>query len=382
MLLSERDVAVLRILCWCRFVSPEDLLTVFTHAEVANLTSTGFIKRHGKSGALTLSGRGAEWLARLHHGPLPIAVQSYHMCAIQRRLRLSKLALTAYRAGVDVFTMTPEELSVSPSLCFSSMTRGRGSNPWGSTRIAALTRLGSLLCGCYFLYPGIGKLSLTDELTAFSSQTARIENVARGLIFAGESYQAIITELSASTQKADTKLLTYGDAYRCVRLPVYLLSCDDTGTTQLQIMAAPDYRRKLTKAALKTKYQPPPQEVPDWDALFDGVPFVMAADMDLRRVDAALEAAHKIGHPQVILACLEEQAKAVLIPRYRSSGNVRFFGLKRETLMQVMGHPPDPYAPPRTQYMTTKGDVVDVPLIQATGKAGKTGGKTGRHHRP
>lgn len=377
MLLSERDVAVLQLLRWCRFIHPGDLLTVFTEAEVANLTLAGFIKKHSKSGALTLAGKGAALLAEICCGDIPTVAQSYHGYAIQRRLRLSKLMITAYRAGADVFTMTPETLSASPSLFLSSMTRGRGTNPWGSTRIAALARLGDLLCGCYFLYGGVGKLSLTDELTALSSQTSRIEGVSRGLIFAGENYQTILAELEAPASQKDTKLLSYGDAYRCVRLPVYLLSCDETGAMQLQIMAVQDYRRKLTQAALKTQYQPPPSEVPSWDALFDGAPFVMAADMDMHRVEAALEAASTSGYVQIVLACLEEQAKAAFIPRYRDCGKVRFFGLKEETLAQVLGHLPKPYDPPRTQYLTKEGGVIDAPIIQAAGKVGKAGRKAG-----
>ena len=40
-------------------------------------------------------------------------------------------------------------------------------------------------------------------------------------------------------ERKDTKLLTYGGVYRCLQLPLHLLSCDATGAVQLQIMAAP-----------------------------------------------------------------------------------------------------------------------------------------------
>ena len=380
MLLSERDIAALRLLFWCQYISPKDMNSIFSEAELINLAAAGFLKTHRKSGAFVLAKNGTKLLPQIFHSSFTFVTQSYHKRAIQRRLHLSKLIITAYRAGINVFTETPEDLSTPSSLFLSSITRCRGTDPWGSTRIAALMHLGDLICGCYYLYPGAGKLSLTDELTVFNNQTSYIKGSRRAIIFAGESYQTILDSLEPSTPKADSKLLTYGDAYRCLTLPIHLVACDDTGAIQLQLMAVPDYRQRLTQAALKSQYQPPPKEIPSWDALFDNIPFVMAADMDLHRVDTALKAAQVAGYAQTILACLEEQAKTVFAPRYCGDGEVRLFGLKQETLTQVLRHPPGFYAPPRTQYKSIEGDVIDVPLIQITDKTGKACRKAGRHH--
>lgn len=57
---------------------------------------------------------------------------------------------------------------------------------------------------------------------------------------------------------------------------------------QLQIMAVPDSPKRLTQLALKAHYQPPQDDAPAWDAIYGGMPFVLAADMDLRRIDAAI----------------------------------------------------------------------------------------------
>ena len=136
-------------------------------------------------------------------------------------------------------------------------------------------------------------------------------------------------------------------------------------------MAAPDYRTRLTKAALKGQYHPPPDDVPEWDAMFQGVPFLMAADMDLRRINAAIRAARSRGFPQIAMAALEGQAKAVLFPRYRDTGKARVFILTNEAVSEVTGRPPDPYSPPRTQFLTAEGDVIDAPPFKTSGRAGK-----------
>ena len=369
MIFSERDIDALRLLCWCQYIRAEDLNKLLTEEERGNLMLLGLMRQHSKSMAFVLTSYGRSFLTAILNGMVPELAQSYHKDAIQRRLRLSNLILTAYRGCVCPFTTMVEELLHSPSIFLSAVTRGRGANPWGSTRIAAIAHLGDLLCAMHYVCPGIGKLALTDELNAFTNQTARFQDARRVFLFAGESYGDILAELDASEPGADAKLITYGAAYRCLQLPVHLLSCDDTGAVQLQIMAVPDYRRRLTKSALKAQYQPSPS--PSWDALFQGTPFIMAADMDLRRLDDAVEKARQEGHPQIAIAALEEQAETVLFSRYRDTGKARVFILTGEAISEVTGRPPVPYTPPRTQFLTAEGDVIDAPSFKAPGRTGR-----------
>ena len=364
MIFSERDIAILRLVDWCQYIRPKDLSGISTETERKNLIALGLLKLHEKSGALVLSGKGFILLRRLLGDGVSKPAIFYHDYAIQRRIRLSGLAVTAYRGGVDIFKTRPEELAESPSLFLSTCTRGRGSNPWGSTRVAAIARLGDSLYAAHYVCPGIGKVALMDELSAFSNQTARFHNMGRAFLFAGSSYKSVLSELERPMERDDTKLLSYGGVYRCLQLPVHLLACDSTGAVQFQIMAAPDYRTHLTKAALKNQYRPPPDDAPEWDAMFQGTPFVLAADMNLRRVDAAIAAAKRGGFGPIALAALEGQAEQVLFPRYRDKGLARVFVLTPEAIFAVTGKNPVPYSPPRTQFLTAKGETADAPLIQ------------------
>ena len=369
MIFSQRDVEILRLIRWCQFIAEADLNGIFSETERENLLALRLIRRHEKSGALIMSKKGVSLLQEIFNDEPPKYPPSYHTAITQRRLRLSKLILTAYSGRVDIFLSQNKLLSKTPSMFLSTLTRERGSNPWGSTRVAAIAHLGDLFCAVHYVCPGIGKLALADELMAFSNQTAQFPNAKRAFIFAGESYRDILTELESDT-RTDTKLISYGGVYQCMQLPIHLLSCDKTGAVQLQIMAVPDYRRLLTQAALKEQYRPPPSEVPAWDALFQGMPFVMAADMDLRRIDAALQSAHERGVRRIAVAALRGQAEAALFSRYRDTGLARVFVLTDDAVSQVTARPPEPYIPPRTQFLTPKGDVVDAPSIQAAGKTG------------
>ena len=370
MLFSERDIDALRLLCWCQYVRPENLCTLISQTECENLMVLKLIRRHEKSGALVLTKEGLSLLkAACGDRAIPNLSQCYRPSIIQRRLRLAQLVFTAYQGGVNPFTRTTEALIKPSTLFLSALTRDRGANPWGSTRIAAIAHLGDLICAMHYVCPGIGRLALIDELAAFNNQTAQLQKGRRTFIFAGESYSNILAELEASDTIADSKLVSYGEAYRNLQLPVHLLSCDDTGAVQLQIMAVPDYRQRLTRAALKSQYQPP--DNPAWDARFQGIPFVMAADMDLRRLDAAISIARQEGYHQIAVAALEGQAETVLFPRYRDTGKARVFILTSEAITEVTGRPPVPYTPPRTQFLTVEGDVIDAPSFKAPGRTGR-----------
>ena len=348
MIFSQRDVDMLKLLCWCQFIQPRDLKGIASDAERKNLMGMGLIRRHEKSGTLLLTSKGQLLLEHLLDGAVPQTTRAYHPPLIERRVRVSRLVVTAYHGGINPFTFGTEELDSPAALFLPSIARSRGSNPWGSTRVAA-----------------IGKVALMDELAAFSNQTARFRDVGRAFIFAGDSYKSALSELERPIERKDTKLLTYGGAYRCLQLPVHLLSCDSTGAVQIQIMAVPDYRARLTKAALKGQYRPPPDDVPEWDAMFQGLPFLMAADMDLRRINAAIRTARSRGFSQIAMAALEGQAEQVLFPRCRDKNLARVFVLTAEAVSAVTGRKPAPYVPPRTQFTTSKGDVADAPLIQA-----------------
>ena len=229
-------------------------------------------------------------------------------------------------------------------------------------------RLGGSLAAVHYVCPGIGEILLTDELNSFTNNTAPIPKARRVLIFAGESYQSVLQELQRAPGTEDSRLVSYANAYRVCGLPVHLLSCDDTGALQLRVMAQPDYRRRLTVAALRSYYQPPPKEHPEWDAMFQDEPFIMAVDMELRRIDAAIESARAAGYRQIAMAALDGQAKAVLGLRYRIPGLARVFTLSEDAIASLGDMAL--YTPSGRQFVTSEGGVIDAPLIQIDRKSG------------
>ena len=363
MMLSCRDLDILRLLRWCRMIRSKELCEAFSKDEVMNLSAAQMIRFSDAAKACLLTPCGNRVLGSAGVVLPPATAPTYREPDITRRLRLAQIVTTAYAAGVNIFLTKEAELQSQPSLFLPFLHRNRGSNPWGSTRVTALLHTGDLMCAIHWVTPGIGCVALTDELTAFQNHTAAIPAKQRGMIFAANSYAEILSEMGAGPENQHTRLQTYREVYDRLRLPLFLLPCNETGVLQLRILGIPNYRELLAKIILKSKYVQPPAERPMYDALYQGVPFVMAADMDLRRIDAALEAAHSDGSAQIALAALPKQVESVLNRRYRETGKARVFTITDAALRELLGSTA-PYAPPDLPFYTSEGSVLDVPPLK------------------
>ena len=362
MIFTTRDLDILRFLRWCRFALAEDLTGVFSKTEVQNLEILCLIKLYSPAQAYTLTAAGNR-LLDVAFPKLPASVApAYKAADTIRRIRQAKLMLTAYQAGVSVFTADVSALC-EQTMFLPMIARNRGSNPWGSTRVAALLHTGNLMCAIHWVSPGIGCVALTDELTAFQNHTAAIPAKQRTMIFSASSYEEILAELDAVQEKQSTRLQSYREVYDCLKLPLFLLPCNDTGCLQLRIMGVPNYRELLARIILKSHYVPPPVNRVTYDAIYQGAPFVMAADMDLRRIDAAVETARSDGLSQIALAALPDQVEAVLNRLYRETGRARVFTITDAALRELLGSTA-PYVPPDLPFYTSEGSVLDVPPLK------------------
>ena len=364
MMLSLRDLDILRLLRWCRMIRSKELCEAFSKDEVMNLSAAQMIRFSDAAKAWLLTPCGNRILGSAGFVLPPATAPTYREQDITRRLRLAQIVTTAYAAGVNVFLKKESELQSQPSLFLPFLHRNRGANPWGSTRVAALLHTGDLMCAIHWVSPNIGCVALTDELTAFQNHTATIPTKQRTMIFAAPSYEEILAELDGVQDDHNTRLQSYREVYDCLKLSLFLLPCNETGCLQLRILGVSNYRKLLARIILKSHYVPPPTNRAMYDALYQGVPFVMAADMDLRRIDAAVDAARSDGLSQIVLAALPEQVETVLNRLYRETGKARVFTITDAALRELLGSTV-PYAPPDLPFYTSEGSVLDVPPLKA-----------------
>lgn len=141
----------------------------------------------------------------------------------------------------------------------------------------------------HWVNPGIGCVALTDELTAFQNHTAAIPAKQRAIIFAASSYEEILGELDTGQEKQNTRLQTYREVYDCLKLPLFLMPCNETGCLQLRIMGTPNYRELLARIILKSHYVPPPADRAMYDSAVSRCPIRHGGGHgSAGRIDAAL----------------------------------------------------------------------------------------------
>ena len=363
MLFSICEIDAMRLLRWCRFIPKEALFSAFPKGVIDLLLLYGFIKESTRYETFLLTKTGNSLLEDHIEGIPHFARSNYSEEVYLRKTRVSRFVVTAYRAGLKPFHTDTSSLKERDSCVLTSMSRRGGINPWGSTRIAALVRLGDMLCGVHYVAPAIGKISLVDELNLFNNNTAFLGNCRRAVIYTGESYESILAALSEREEDSDSRRTTYADAFGKFSMPVFIVPCDTVGAMQLSMMRIPDYRQRMVKIAFGNTgiVSPPPADHPEWDAMYQGRPLVMAADMDFLRIDAAVGSAAASPYKKAYLLCLEGQ-KELLRKKYKAKGMAESIiyilwdkpELKREVFL---------YAPPDRQFETAKGEVIHVPPI-------------------
>ena len=361
MLFSKAEIEALLLLRWCSLISVRDMQAAFTNESLLALRWFRFIAIYKKHDAFILTREGSRFLDE-HFEGLPSYVKpTYRESYILRRLHVARLLLTAYRGGMSVFTTDTDALEQCGSFYLTFISRAKGINPWGSTRVAALVRLGNKICGAHYVESGIGKISLTDEMNALNNSTARFKDITRGLIYTGESYDAILSALDETEEQSQSRLVSYGAAFQRLQMPVFLIPSDEVGAQQLRIMAQPNYRARMTRLALGPTGLPAPADHPEWDAVYQGMPFVMAADMDLRRIDAAAKEAVASGKGPIYLVGLKGQEE-ILRTRYKATGlaqKVFTFSREKPEVRNAFAL----YSPAEQQFESAKGEVIRVPPL-------------------
>ena len=130
MLFSARDIDILKLLRWCRFIREDALTETFSEIEITNLQALSLIKLHRSSGAYLLTAKGNRLLDEAIPG-LPTATPpAYKAADTIRRLHLSEIMLTAYSSGLDPFALHTNTLLENLTFFLPAISRGRGTNPW------------------------------------------------------------------------------------------------------------------------------------------------------------------------------------------------------------------------------------------------------------
>ena len=367
MVFCTNEIEALLLLRWCHFIPVKDLRAVFSKTTVETLQSVGCITVNEKYKAYILTNQGNRFLSQYFDHIPPLTRRTYRESNVAHRIVSSRFTLCAYRAGMSVFTAEQSEIETEAAFYLTALSRTASNNPWGSSRVVALVHLGDMICGVYPIGSNNTKVSLNDELTAFNNNTARFRCKKRGIIFTGKSYEAIHSALSVSDTPVKAKYVSYGDFYARTSLPTFLIPWNDSGAMQLHMMLHPDFRVRMTMAALGSHWIAPPKEHSEWDAIYEDMPQILAADMNLKRIDAAILSAQACGCAPVCLSALSGQAD-FLRKRYKPEGLVKkvvTFSSGKDAVREELTL----HTPSDRLFVTKKGAVIHAPPIKNAGKA-------------
>ena len=366
MVLCTDEIEALLLLRWCHFIPVRDFRAVFSKTTLQTLQAFGCITVNEKYNAYILTNRGDRFLSHNFDHIPPSTRRTYRESNVVHRIDSSRFALCAYRAGLSVFTTKQSEIEAEATFYLAALSRTAKNNPWGSSRVIALVHLGDMICGVYPVGSKNAGISMNDELTALNNNTSRFRCKKRGIIFTGRSYEAICSALNTTDTPGKGKHISYGDFYARTSLPTFLIPWNDSDAMQLHMMLHPDFRVRMTMAALGSHWIAPPKEHSEWDAIYEDMPQILAADMDLKRIDAAILSAQACGCAPVCLSAISGQAD-FLRKHYKPDGLVKkvvtFSNGKDAVREELTLHTPSDRL-----FVTKKGAVIHAPPIKNAGK--------------
>lgn len=379
MLFSLAEIEMLRLAGWFKSI-PLELreydTELFSPAGIASLCLHRLLYVTQNGQYLRLTPTGWELLSDLGYPYTKDAGYITDPQKIRRRTEAARMMFTCYRAGIGIFAETPEQLITAPTFLSSAAARRNkgiiSSKVWAGCRLCGILRLADTAYIVHFVDDQ--GLQFQSEMSLFHRLVAnRCENTAG--IYAANRYREaahfLLTEppLSQDRKRANG-WRSFREACKSTRLPLLLLECSDIGALQLQVMGTPGYREKILHLGLGSGYAPPPDNMPDVDALWDGTPTVMAVDMDIKRLSRAYRTAKHLGFSTLRMLALPEQLDTLGELFYRT-GMMELYGISKTILTSELGL--ELYEPSFTQpYQTKEGGTLIDSHIPNRRKAGGT----------
>jgi len=363
LLLTVRELELLKLLCWCRTVPPPEAWTadIYNENDVLIWENLGLVavSRNGKY--IRPRPNAYKMLETAGYSFYGDVTPQTKQHTLDRWNTAAKIVFTFHSAGIDVFNDTAGH---SPDIYISALAAKSRSigNPFGSTKFYGIFQTSETLYLVF--YADDAGVYFQKELTLFHSYIDRSPIQKTGLIFMGSSSLEIgdtVFHVRSPTEQAKKKYNTdsFGKIFSTTSLPVHFVPLGREGAQMLRYIAMPQYRERLTKLILRRSYQPPYDGLPDTDAVHYQPPHLPAAitlDMDIKRIDRAIIAAKEHGFPKIVLYALPEQM-SFLREHYKGQADVIMVntaGLEKE--LGAVWDGQEKKAP----YFTKEGRCIDV----------------------
>lgn len=308
------------------------------------LAKTGLITVSRSKQYFRMSPRGYELLEAQGYTYDPGAKRAFSgSSALRRRLEVAGIMLTCLRAGIDVSRDDVYGLKNQPVFFPAFEMRTGGTNMMNAANCAGFGHWGDKAYILQYVSEENAGMVLTNELSHLHGMASifdRSLNTPSAMIFAGENYRQIYAQLqNTKPSKRHNKkaFFDFWDVYRKADIPIHLLSCDEMGAVQLALMRQPDYNAKIARAAIGELWTPADELFPEADGCVDGNPLVIAADMDIRRVERVWKAARLRGCAEIMVAAFPQQIEEVLCKVIPMDGTVTLLSMEKSVPEAAFG---------------------------------------------
>jgi hypothetical protein len=342
MILDNREIELLRLAAKYRWLPFSDL-DVYSERgmkEIAKLLSkTGHIGISRNKIYIKPTPKGYSYLNDIGYPYEAPARRAYaNSTTLRRRLETSEIMLTCHRAGIDTLRDDVDALADQPVFLPAFDFRTIDANVMSNAKCAGFGHFGNKAYMFHYVNEQNGGMYMINETGIFhnlSSVFSESLDKPKGGIFAGPNYREIFACLSktdSSTSRGIMGFFSFAEVYRQTVWPIHLLSCDEVGAIQLALMRQPDYNAKIAQTAFGGDWSPPDKEIPFADGSIRGDPLVIAADMNIRRIQKVCKAIAQLGKKRVLIAAFQSQLDSLLWDIFPSCDLFKHYAIDRPVL--------------------------------------------------
>ena len=376
MLLSVKDIELLKLICWCKNIpvlAGTSFNSLYSSTELSILKSIGLLSKSRDGRNVRPRQAAYRLLDDAGYRIKPELKPQTGDTVIRRRNIASQILFTFYMAGVSVFNDKLSGNIKEPVYVASFAARQHApNNPFGSTRfygIFCVTQEAFLV-----FYADDAGVHFQNELTLFHSLTEIIGIRNTAIIIMGKSSVSIgkcILGVNKGDKEKKKNTDSFAKIFETTALPIHFIPLGSAGAQMLKLLMMPKYREATAKAILKGKYRPPYSGLTDTDTIHHlepHYPAVVAADMDVNRIDRAILNAQSKGFERIAIYALYEQIP-LLKSRYGNTGSAIIMQIDVDNIKGALEHDIELYRPPSSLYVTEEGRSFDVSDISSYRKA-------------
>jgi hypothetical protein len=291
---------------------------------------------------------------------------------LTRREQAGQIMLTLMMAGIDVFADSISQLKNDRSYIHAGIIRKiqRQSRKNLSGNLRFIGLMGG--SGYAFYYVSNSNDSIfhhheakTVKALFVQSGSCTLSYANPAVVYMGTDYHSLCAAVTGTAgRKAD-----FRSAYDNFPMPVHLCPCTPDGAIQIRVTLQSDYRKRLINLLFPDgNALPPDPSFAGSDGMFDGNPFILGVDMDLRRIQGLVRAAREADKSTSIFSrpCQTEALQAVI-----PNDSVCFYNIRDDEIINTFGFLTLIDELTVAPYITPKGGYIDDKTIRDCREARK-----------